>query len=79
MTKKTCFAFTASSRATKQLCVLPAKQSLQGFVMCLEKVEVEEELKDAKRQPSVVSLDHLEDSKREELQHLLNQFPALFR
>ncbi|RXN16344.1 Retrovirus-related Pol poly from transposon [Labeo rohita] len=41
-------------------------------------VEEEEESEDAKRQPSVVSLTHLEDSKREELQHLLNEFPALF-
>ncbi|KAI2654644.1 Transposon Ty3-I Gag-Pol polyprotein [Labeo rohita] len=40
--------------------------------------KVEEESEDAKRQPSVVCLSHLEDSKMEELQHLLNQFPALF-
>lgn len=47
--------------------------------LLVRKVEVEEESKDAKRQLSVVSLVHLEDSKKEELQHLLNQFPALFR
>lgn len=47
--------------------------------LLVRKVEVEEESEDARRQPSVVNLSHLEDSKRKELQHLLNQFPALFR
>ncbi|XDV39343.1 hypothetical protein PO909_008599 [Leuciscus waleckii] len=47
--------------------------------LLVRKVEVEEESEDAKRQPSVVNLSHLEDSKRKELQHLLNQFPAMFR
>ncbi|RXN13465.1 zinc finger and SCAN domain-containing 9 [Labeo rohita] len=46
--------------------------------LLVRKVEVEEESENAKRQSSVVSLTHLEDSKREELQHLLNEFPALF-
>ncbi len=41
-------------------------------------VKVEEESENAKRQPSVVSLTHLEDSKRKELQHLRSQFSALF-
>ena len=47
--------------------------------LLVRKVEVEEESEDAKRQPSVVNLSHLEESKRKELQHLLNQFPDLFR
>ncbi len=41
-------------------------------------VKVEEESENAKRQPSVVSLTHVEDPKRKELQHLRSQFSALF-
>ncbi|RXN17966.1 zinc finger with KRAB and SCAN domains 3-like protein [Labeo rohita] len=42
-------------------------------------VEEEDGSEVAERHASVVSLTHLEDIKRQELQHLLDQFPALFR
>ncbi len=41
-------------------------------------VEEEDGSEVAERHASVVSLTHLEDIKRQELQHLLDQFPALF-
>ncbi|RXN23939.1 zinc finger with KRAB and SCAN domains 3-like protein [Labeo rohita] len=58
--------------------VPPSKEPETSLLVRKVEVEEEEESEDAKRQPSVVSLTHLEDSKREELQHLLNEFPALF-
>ncbi|KAI2644051.1 Retrovirus-related Pol polyprotein from transposon 17.6 [Labeo rohita] len=60
----------------KEWKVPPGKEPETSLLV--RKVEVEEESENAKRQSSVVSLTHLEDSKREELQHLLNEFPALF-
>ncbi|KAL0194735.1 hypothetical protein M9458_008307 [Cirrhinus mrigala] len=62
----------------KEWKVPPGKEPETSLLVRKVEVEEEEESEDAKRQPSVVSLTHLEDSKREELQHLLNEFPALF-
>ncbi len=62
----------------KEWKVPPGKGPETSLLVRKVEVEEEEESEDAKRQPSVVSLTHLEDSKRKELQHLLSQFPALF-
>ncbi len=62
----------------KEWKVPPGKGPETSLLVRKVEVEEEEEAEDAKRQPSVVSLTHLEDSKRKELQHLLSQFPALF-
>lgn len=49
------------------------------LVRKVEDVEDDGSEAGAQRQASVVSLDHLDDVKKEELQQLVNQFPALFR
>ncbi len=62
----------------KEWKVPPGKGPETSLLVRKVEVEEEEEAEDAKWQPSVVSLTHLEDSKRKELQHLLSQFPAFF-
>ncbi|KAI2646716.1 Transposon Ty3-I Gag-Pol polyprotein [Labeo rohita] len=56
----------------KEWKVPPGKEPETSLLVRKVEVEEEEESEDAKRQPFVVSLTHLEDSKREELQHHLN-------
>ncbi len=58
----------------------PPERKPQSALMIRQVKDVEEEdgSEVAERHASVVSLTHLEDIKRQELQHLLDQFPALF-
>jgi len=58
----------------------PGKASETSLlVWTVEDVEGEGSEARAQRQASVVNLDHLDDTRRKELQRLLKQFPALFR
>ncbi len=59
----------------------PPERKPESALMIRQVKDVEEEdgSEVAERHASVVSLTHLEDIKRQELQHLLDQFPALFR